>query len=101
MGGYSQGAMSSGGGGADSPESGGGPPSGGAAASTPGTQNPALRSALGQLTAMAQTAQQYAKAYPQCAAEMRQIADLLQKCLMKTTQAQQDRKSTRLNSSHT
>lgn len=89
MGGYSQGAMA---GGADdgAPDSSaGGPPSGGAAAATPGSQNPALRSALGQLTAMAQTAQQYAKAYPQCAAEMRQIADLLQKCLMKTTQAQQ------------
>jgi len=57
-------------------------------AATPGTQNPALRSALGQLTAMAQTAKQYAQAYPQCAPEMRQIAELLQKCLMKTTQAQ-------------
>jgi hypothetical protein len=38
---------------------------------------------------MAQTAQQFAKAYPQTAPEMRQIADLLQKVLMKTTQAQQ------------
>jgi hypothetical protein len=38
---------------------------------------------------MAQQAAQYGKAYPQCAPEMRQIADLLQKCLMKTTQAQQ------------
>jgi len=87
MGGYSQGAMA-GGAGNGGPDTGGGP-SNGAAAGTPGTQNPALRSALGQLTAMAQTATQYAKAYPQCAPEMRQIADLLQKCLMKTTQAQQ------------
>ena len=36
---------------------------------------------------MAQTAAQYAKAYPQCSQEMRQIGELIQKCLMKTTQA--------------
>jgi len=54
-----------------------------------GQANPALRNALGQLTAMAQTARQYAQAYPQCADEMRQIGELLQRCLMKTTQSQQ------------
>lgn len=48
-----------------------------------------MKAALGQLTAMAQAAQQYARAYPQCASEMRQIGELLQRCLMKTTQAQQ------------
>lgn len=37
---------------------------------------------------MAQTARKYATAYPQCSQEMRQIGELLQKCLMKTTQAQ-------------
>jgi len=47
-----------------------------------------LRQALGQLTQMAQQVRQYAQAYPQCADEMRQIGSLLQRCLMKTTQAQ-------------
>lgn len=92
MGAYSQGALSNGGAGQNSPgQSPGqdGPPQGGGSSAAPGVQNPALRSALGQLTAMAQQAAQYGKAYPQCAPEMRQIADLLQKCLMKTTQAQQ------------
>lgn len=64
------------------------PDTGGQAASAQ-QANPALRAALGQLTAMAQTARQYAQAYPQCAGEMRQIGELLQRCLMKTTQAQQ------------
>jgi hypothetical protein len=36
---------------------------------------------------MAQSAAQYAKAYPQTSSEMRQIGELIQKCLMKTTQA--------------
>lgn len=58
------------------------------AAAGQGTPNPALRNALGQLTAMAQSARQYAQAYPQCADEMRQVGELLQRCLMKTTQAQ-------------
>lgn len=53
-----------------------------------GGGNPVLKAALGQLTGMAQTARTYAQAYPQCAEEMRQIGALLQKCLMKTTQAQ-------------
>jgi hypothetical protein len=44
--------------------------------------------ALGKLTAMAQSAREYAQSYPQCADEMRQIGSLLQRCLMKTTQAQ-------------
>lgn len=58
------------------------------AAPSQGQPNPALKNALGQLTQMAQAAQQYAQAYPQCAEEMRQIGELLQRCLMKTTQAQ-------------
>lgn len=61
----------------------------GGAASPQGQQNPALKAALGQLTSMAQVARQYAQAYPQCAPEMRQVGELLQKCLMKTTQQQQ------------
>lgn len=59
------------------------------AAAGQGQANPALKNALGQLTQMAQTARQYAQAYPQCADEMRQVGELLQRCLMKTTQAQQ------------
>jgi hypothetical protein len=58
------------------------------AAPAEGQGNPGLKQALGQLTQMAQMTQQYSKAYPQCADEMRQIGELLQKCLMKTTQAQ-------------
>ena len=87
MGGYSQGSPASGPGGANGE---GATPAAGSqsTAASSGTANPALRSALGQLTAMAQTAKQYAQAYPQCAPEMRQIGELLQKCLMKTTQAQ-------------
>ena len=50
--------------------------------------NPVLKNALNQLTQMAQQAKMYAQAYPQCATEMRQIAELLQRCLMKTAQAQ-------------
>lgn len=58
------------------------------AAPAEGQANPGLKQALGQLTQMSQMSQQYSRAYPQCADEMRQIAELLQKCLMKTTQAQ-------------
>lgn len=59
------------------------------AAADQGQANPALRNALAQLTAMAQAARQFAQAYPQTSDEMRQIGELLQRCLMKTTQAQQ------------
>lgn len=69
--------------------SGNGPgPSTGAGAASEGQQNPALKNALGQLTAFANAAREYAKAYPQTAPEMRIIGEQLQKCLMKTTQAQ-------------
>jgi len=65
-----------------------GAPSTGQGASPEGQQNPALKNALSQLTAFANMARQYAQAYPQAAPEMRQIGELLQKVLMKTTQAQ-------------
>lgn len=62
-------------------------PSPQASSPSPAQANPQLKNALGQLTAMAQSAAQYAKAYPQTAPEMRQIGELIQKVLMKTTQA--------------
>jgi hypothetical protein len=76
------GAGDSAGPGSPSPDTGG-------QAANPQTANPALRAALGQLTMLAQGARQYAQAYPQCASEMRQVGELLQRCLMKTTSSQQ------------
>lgn len=93
MGGYSQTGPAAGEGAGSSP--GGTPGSAGpvsdtgAQAAQPSTQgDPRQKAALGQLTSMAQTARTYAQAYPQCAPEMRQIGELLQKCLMKTVQNQ-------------
>jgi hypothetical protein len=78
-----------------SPPGGGQSPQGGGATQPPtispaqGQQNPALRNAISQFTAMAQMAQRIAQAYPQCSQEMREIGERIQRCLMKVTQAQQ------------
>lgn len=46
--------------------------------------NTALRAGVNQLVMMAQGAQKYAQQYPQCADEMRQIAELIRTCMQKT-----------------
>lgn len=90
MGGYSQSVPDAGAGaGGANPSAPNPGNSGGQGGQGAGPSNPALRNALNFITTMAKQAEQYARAYPQCANEMRQVGELLQKCMMKTTQAQQ------------
>jgi hypothetical protein len=53
-----------------------------------GQKNPALANALSELTDVANKVRKLGQAYPQVSQEARQVGELLQRMLMKTTQAQ-------------